>query len=262
LAKENKREPKKKKATRKPQLDSALPTAIPSELPVSVALAPDAFMKVESASSPIMFVIIWIVNLMAAALPMTWVRRFVFPYLRSTHRRMFWTRFIVDAYLVLIIAIEVAALALARPDGPLIFPILAVYGLWDLLVATLRDLIINPSKHRDKDGPFLLVQDPIRWFALFPTAPAQAILCFAVLFVHFSHAMGSAFLEGATNALYFSFCTFFTVGSSAVTPDTTLIGQVLVAAEIVFFVTILTTKLPLAIALTRAKSGGGAADNG
>ncbi|WP_144118429.1 ion channel [Catellatospora sichuanensis] len=228
----------------------------------ALPLAPDAFMRLRNVSSPLMYVLIGLVNLLAAPLPMTWMRRFVFPYLRSSARRIFWTRVIIDGYLVLVIGIEALALYLAKPASSIAFVAIAIYGLWDLLVATLRDLLINPSKHRDKDGHFLLVQDPIRWFALFPTAPAQAVICFAILYVHFANDMGSTFLADSSNALYYSLSVFLTLGSEVVTPENTSIGQVLVGAELLFFVTILTAKLPLAIALTRAKGGGGAANNG
>lgn len=216
-------------------------------------------MRFKGVSSPLMYVVIGLVNLLAAILPMTWVRRLLFPWLRRSSATFVWTRVIVDAYLVLIIAVEVVALCRARPGGNWIWPIIAIYGLWDLLVATLRDLLINPSLHRDQDGPFLLVQDPIRWFALFPTAPAQIVLCFAILYVQFADVLHSPFLADGGNAFYYSSVVSLTIGSSAVTPESSGLGKVLVVAELVFIVTILTAKLPLAIALTRAKSGGGAA---
>jgi hypothetical protein len=224
-------------------------------------LKPDAYMPFRGASSPLMYIVIATVNALAAPLPMTWVRRFVYPLLRRSSSTLGWTRVIVDGYLVALIALETAALFLARPDGSVLAPIIAIYGLWDLLVATLRDLLINPSLHRDQDGPFLLVQDPIRWFALFLAAPAQAILCFAVLYVHFADAIGGSFLTHPGNALYFSFRTFLTLDSSSIIPVSSAVGKVLVAVELAFFAMILTVKLPLAIALTRAKGGGGAADN-
>lgn len=227
----------------------------------NVKLKPDAYMPFRGASSPLMYIVITGVNALAAPLPMTWVRRFAYPRLRRTNQSMRWTRVIVDGYLVSIIALEATALFLARPGGNALPVAIAIYGLWDLLVATLRDLLINPSLHRDQEGPFLLVQDPIRWFALFLTAPIQAILCFAILYVHFAEAVESVFLTHPGNALYFSFRTFLTLDTSSVTPGSSTTGQVLVATELVFFALILTAKLPLAIALTRAKGGGGAAND-
>lgn len=92
-------------------------------------LQPDAYMHLSRASSPLMVVLIGGVNTLAAVLPMTWVRRYVFPRLRRTERGLAATRLITDCYLVGILTIEFAALMTVHPNASWIYPAIALYGL-------------------------------------------------------------------------------------------------------------------------------------
>ena len=191
---------------------------------------------------------------------MTWVRVFVFPRLRRSKKTVGYTKLLVDLYIVALLGVEIATLCFwAHPGVALWCKAIAAFGLIDVLGATCRDLIVASSLHEDDDGPFILVQDPIRWLLLMPLSALQVVICFAILYLSFGAEFEKTPIDNPMMAVYYSLVTFTTLGYGDITPkSSSAIGQFLVSAELVGFITFLAVKLPIAVAITRVRGGGGA----
>jgi len=148
---------------------------------------------------------------------MTWVRVFVFPRLRRSKKTVGYTKLLVDLYIVALLGVEIATLCFwAHPGVALWCKAIAAFGLIDVLGATCRDLIVASSLHEDDDGPFILVQDPIRWLLLMPLSALQVVICFAILYLSFGAEFEKTPIDNPMMAVYYSLVTFTTLGYGSV----------------------------------------------
>jgi hypothetical protein len=163
----------------------------------------------------------------------------------------------VEIYVLLLLFIEICSLLIQ--DRSLVFIILALYGLIDILVATLRDVILSPAINKEKSGePFISIRNPERWFLMTLINISQTIVCFSILIFQ----IGSHYPDGSCNfnieienslsALYYSMVTFCTVGYGDIYPVQPL-GKYIVIAELAFFVLLFLLKLPIALSLFKVK---------
>jgi hypothetical protein len=202
----------------------------------NIILKPDAFIKIRWDNSLVLLFAGILTNLILLMCPMTLIRKFMFPLLRRDPGLIKYTKLIIEFYVFLLIFLEAITLfCFARPDFHWICIGVAIFGLWDVLGATLRDIIIASSIHKDGDGPYILVQDPIRWLLMMPMSILQVILCFAILFLCFGNHFGPNAITEPVTAFYQSIMTFTTLGYGDITPiHDCYIGKIIIVSELIF----------------------------
>lgn len=226
----------------------------------TIPLKPDAFMRIQANGSPLFWAATASINVVLALSPMTWIRVFFFPYLRRHAHTVTFTKVIVDVYVGGLLAVETVTLCFfTQPGSGWTCKALAIFGLVDVVAATLRDLIVASSLHSDDDGPYILVQDPIRWLVMMPLSVMQVIVCFAILYLSYGSQFEGVAINTPLTAIYYSLVTFTTLGYGEITPKgDSRIGQILISAQLVASIMFLLGKLPIAVAITRVRGGGGA----
>lgn len=127
-------------------------------------------------------------------------------------------------------------------------PWVAVYGLLDALGALLRDMVWSPACPGDHA---IHIRDPRRWLMLAVFNIVLIVLSFANIY-HFFHDDFCKPPSQAVTALYQSAITFSTLGYGDITPITHQ-GEVIVIAELAFFLLFLVVRLPLGIAAFTVK---------
>jgi len=193
-------------------------------------------------------IIIWLAslltNILIAFSPLTWIEYYYFqPRKRESP---LW---LVEVWIIILLL--VLAITLADGQSSVVCWVIAIYGLVDVLGATLRDLVVAPQVHRDSKGGYLLIRNRIRWLLLVPLNVGQIILCFAILLLYYGDQFKPQISDPLT-ALYQSALTFTTLGYGDFTPKASA-GQIIVSLELAFFILFLGIKLPIAISVIRIK---------
>jgi hypothetical protein len=148
-----------------------------------------------------------------------------------------------------LLLLQTFALVYIRPS---VFSwVIAFYGLLDVLGATLRDVVVAPQVHRDREGGYIPIRDRLRWLLLVPLNVVEVVLCFAIFLLYYGNQFKPVIADSLT-ALYQSALTFTTLGYGDFTP-TGRAGQIVVSLELVFFMVFLAVKLPIAISVIRIK---------
>lgn len=135
-----------------------------------------------------------------------------------------------------------------KPDGYMW--LVGVYGLIDVLGATLGNIVVSLRLYHDDEGGFIQVRDRLRWLLMALLNLVQVVVCFAMLFMYY----GDQFIpriEEPLMALYHAL-TFTTLGQGDIRPACGT-GRVIVCLELFFFLIFVAIKLPIAISVVRVK---------
>lgn len=218
----------------------------------------DAFMRLRGADSLVVLFAGLLSNLLLGVAPLTYLRHWKFPEWRNDPHRIRYTKLAVELWTFFLLGLETFILFVAvRPGGPWIWPALAIWGLVDVFGATLRDLVIASSLHRDEEGPYILVQDPIRWMLMVPLTLLQVVLCHGILFLSAGARFGPHPITDPVSALYQSLVTFTSLGYGDYIPNAgDTVAKLIVISELSFFLLFLAIKLPLALSIVRVRGGG------
>ena len=130
--------------------------------------------------------------------------------------------------------------------------VIAVYGLIDVLAATLRDVVLAPQIHRDKKGGYIKVRGRTRWLHMAALNVIEVLTCFAILMLYFGSEFEPCILDPIT-AFYQSILTFTTLGYGDIRASGGT-GQIIVIWELIFFLIFLAIKVPIAVSVIRVKS--------
>jgi len=89
----------------------------------------------------------------------------------------------IDAFILVFLVIEVIVLMIHPMNCFMLF--IGIYGLIDVLSATLRDVILSPSIHQDANGRYIKIRDSRRWILLTILNIFQVIICFSIIYLCF-----------------------------------------------------------------------------
>jgi len=221
-------------------------------------LKDDAFMPGGWHDSIVIMLAGILINMLVSVSPMTHVRRRKFPEWRNDPRRISYTKLAIELWTFFLLALETTLLAfIVSPRCHWIWVVVAAWCLVDVLGAAFRDVVVASSLHRDREGPFILVQDPVRWLLMAPLGLLQVVLCHAILFLCFGQEFGPKPITDPLTALYQSMVTFTTLGFGDYVPQQGAVGaKLVIISELSCFMVFVATKLPLAVAITRVRGGG------
>ncbi len=152
--------------------------------------------------------------------------------------------------MIVLLVLQGLILVYGKPDGYVMW-LVGVYGLVDVLSVTLRDIVVSPRLHRDKEGGYIQVRDRLRWLLMIPLNLVQVVVCFAILFMYYGDQF-APHIEEPLTALYQSALTFTTLGYGDIRPACGG-GRVIVCLELAFFLVFVAIKLPVAISVVRVK---------
>jgi hypothetical protein len=158
---------------------------------------------------------------------------------------------LTEVWVLVILLVQIIALFLFdTSDFALVF--VGIYGLFDILIATIRDLFVGPQLAEPKDGYLhISVKDSLRWLILAILNVLQMVLCFAILFLYSGLQFNPSISDPVT-ALYQSALTFTTLGYGEITPVSN-IAKWIVIFELAFFILFIGLKFPVAISMFRVK---------
>ncbi len=192
-------------------------------------------------------IVVWVgsllTNILVSLSLLTWIESYL------KWRGRYSPLWLVEVWVIILLVLQTFTLVYGKSS--LFSMVVAIYGLVDVLGATLRDVVVALQIHSDSKGGYILVRDRLRWLLFVPLNVAEVILCFAILFLYYGNAFNPQICDPLT-ALYQSALTFTTLGYGDFTP-TDRAGQIIVSLELAFFIVFLAAKLPIAISVIRIK---------
>jgi len=192
-------------------------------------------------------IVVWIgsllTNILISLSPLTWIESYL------QRRGRYSPLWLAEVWVIILLFLQ--AFILVYGQSSRFSMVVAIYGLLEVLGATLRDVVVAPQIHHNSEGSYIPVRDRLRWLLFVPLHIAEVILCFAILFLYYGNAFNPQIYDPLT-ALYQSALTFTTLGYGDFTP-TDRAGQIIVSLELAFFIVFLAVKLPIAISVIRIK---------